>query len=157
MNILRASEVLKIAVQIEKNGLTFYTEVKNKTKFFPVKELFDYLAKEEIKHEQAFEALLARTDDEAPVESYPGESVMYLQAIAGENVFTKADAMKQLASKAVSDKEAVDLAIGFEKDSIIFFGEIKKFVPAADQEMVDKVIEQEREHLVKLLDLKKEA
>jgi len=155
MNIFRASEVLKIAVRIEKNGLAFYTEVKNKTKSFPVKEVFDYLAKEEVKHERTFEAMLDRTPDEASAESYPGESDMYLRAIAGENVFTQADAMKQLVAKAASDKEAIDLAIRFEKDSIIFFNEIKKFVPVLDGEIVEQVIGQEREHLVKLLDLKK--
>lgn len=144
-------------VQIEKNGLAFYTEVKNKTKFFPVKEVFDYLAKEEVRHEQTFRSLLEKTGDYELAEAYPGEYEMYLEAIAGENVFTKTDAMKQLVAKAVSDKEAIDLAIGFEKDSIIFFGELKKFVPSSDQGVVDRIIGEEKEHLVKLLDLKKKT
>ncbi|MDP3142792.1 MAG: ferritin family protein [Candidatus Omnitrophota bacterium] len=157
MNIFKASEVLRIAVQIEKNGLAFYTEVKKQSKYFPVQELFDYLAKEEVNHEHTFQALLDKANDDEPAESYPGESEMYLKAIAGENVFARTDAMQQLAQKAASDKVAIDLAIGFEKDSLIFFEELKKFVPALDQAIVDKVIAQEREHLVRLLDLKKKT
>ena len=156
-SILKASEVLKIAIQIEKNGLAFYTEVKNRSKNFPVQEVFGFLAQEEVKHEHTFKALLEKVGDEAPAESYPGESAMYLEAIAGENIFTKGDAMKQLVQKALNDKEAIDLAIGFEKDSMLFFGEIKKFVPKTDQAVVERVIGEEREHLVKLLDLKNEA
>jgi len=154
MNIFKASEVLKIAIQIEKNGLAFYTEVKNRSKYFPLQEVFGFLAKEEVKHEQTFKVLLEKIGDEASAESYPGENEMYLEAIAGENVFARGDAMKQLAQKAKNDKEAIDLAIGFEKDSVLFFGELKKFVPEADQTTVEQVIDEEREHLVKLLDLK---
>jgi len=157
MNIFKASEVLKIAVQIEKNGMAFYTEVKNKSKCFPVQELFDFLAKEEVRHEHTFRSLLEKTGDYEPVESYPGEYERYLEAIAGENVFTQSDAMKQIARKAVSDKEAIDLAIGFEKDSIIFFSELRKFVPADDQGIVEKIIGEEKGHLTKLLDLKKKV
>lgn len=154
MNIFKASEVLKVAVQIEKNGLAFYKEVKARTKSSPVQEVFDFLAKEEVRHQKTFEELLDKTGDNEPAESYPGEYDMYLKAIAAENVFTQSDALKQLAKKAASDKAAIDAGIGFEKDSIIFFGELMKFVPAVDQGVVEKVVAEERSHLLKLLNLK---
>ena len=157
MNIFKASEVLKIAVQIEKNGLAFYTQIKEQTKYFPLQQVFDYLAKEEVKHQRTFESLLGQVGDYEPAESYPGEYETYLKAIAGENIFAQSDAMKQIARKAVSDKEAIDMGIGFEKDSIIFYGEIKKFVPASDEAVIEKVLAEEKEHLLKLLELRKKA
>jgi rubrerythrin len=156
MNIFKASEVLKIAVQIEKNGLAFYSQVKEYSKSFPVQEVFGYLAKEEVRHQHAFESLLEKAGDYEPAESYPGELEMYMQAIAGENVFTKSDAMKQVAQKAEVDKEAIELGIGFEKDSIIFFSELKKFVPASNQGIVERIIGEEKGHLSKLIALRKQ-
>ena len=54
---------------------------------------------------------------------------MYLEALAGENIFKKEADFKKVAKQVKSDSEAIDLGIGFEKDSIIFYTEIKNFVP----------------------------
>jgi len=60
-----------------------------------------------------------------------------------------------MIQKAPSDKEAIQIAIGFEKDSLLFFGEIGKFVPNYDRQVIEELIRQEREHLSKLSELKK--
>ncbi len=79
-----------------------------------------------------------------------------MKALAEEHVFTDDKASKDMLRKASSDKEALQIAIGFEKDSILFFGEMRKFVPDRDQRAIEELIRQEREHLRKLSELKKE-
>jgi len=155
MNIFKASEILKVAIQIEKNGLAFYQGVKDKSKNLTVAEVFGFLAREEERHTRTFERLLEMAGDYEPAESYPGEYELYLEALAGENVFKKEADFKRLSLEVNSDLQAIDLGIGFEKDSIIFYNEMKNFVPQEDAAVVEKVIAEEKEHLLKLFDLKK--
>ena len=78
-----------------------------------------------------------------------------MKALAGEYVFTKKDKGKEIAGDVKSDKEAVGLGIGFEKDSIVFYEGMKKVVPAYDHNAIEQLIQQEQSHLVQLSDLKK--
>ena len=155
MDVFKVTEILKVAIQIEKNGLAFYNQIKERAKNFTVAELFGFLAKEEEKHRKTFEHILESVGDYQPVESYPGEYELYLQALAGDNIFKKEVDLRKLASEVSSDSRAIDLAIGFEKDSIIFYSEMKNFVSKEDHAVVDKVIAEEKEHLLKLFSLKK--
>jgi rubrerythrin len=153
-NLFQAVEIVDVAVRIEKNGFAFYSEVARQASNFAVKEVFDYLAKAEKQHILDFDNLGKDLEKYEPPESYPGEYALYMQALAEENVFTKDNAMKTLAKKVAQVDEAIGIGIGFEKDSIIFFSEMKKFVPASGQKTIDNLVEQEKEHLRKLLELK---
>ena len=51
--------------------------------------------------------------------------------------------------------EAINMGIGFEKDSIVFYEGMKKVVPEYDLKILDELIAQEQSHLRKLSDLKK--
>lgn len=88
------------------------------------------------------------------LKSYPGEYFAYMSALASEYVFTQKDKGKDIAKKTKSDNEAIDLGIGFEKDSILFYEGMKKVVPEYDLKIVDQLIEQEQYHLKMLTDLK---
>ncbi len=155
MDIFKASEILKIAIQIEKNGLVFYNQIKERSKNFTVAEVFGFLAKEEERHAKTFERLLEQAGNYQPAESYPGEYALYLEALAGDNIFRKEIDLRKLAGEVSSDSQSVDLGIGFEKDSIIFYNEMKNFVPKEDMAIIDKVIVEEKEHLLKLFGLKR--
>ncbi len=155
-NIFKGAEIVKIAIQIERNGFEFYKEIANRTSFFTVKELFEYLANQEVKHEKIFETLLSRVGDYVPVESYPGEYDMYLKALAGENIFTKDGSAKITLEKISSESQAVDAGIGFEKDSIIFFSEMKNFSPKEDHAAIERIVNEEKVHLRKLSRLRGE-
>ena len=61
----------------------------------------------------------------------------------------------ELTARSIkSDKEAIDKAIGFEKDSIIFYEGMKKVVPDYDKKTVDALIIQEQDHLRRLIRMK---
>ena len=78
-----------------------------------------------------------------------------MNALASEYVFTQKDKGSQIAKTVTSDKEAVELGIGFEKDSIVFYEGIKKVVPEYELKIIDELISQEQNHLRQLSDLKK--
>src|SRR4030042_1068389 len=79
-----ASEVLEFALRIEENGEVFYRAMSKKMQTKAVKDLFEFLADEEIKHHQIFTDLLATIDKYEPPESYPHEYLLYLRSYADE-------------------------------------------------------------------------
>jgi rubrerythrin len=83
-----------------------------------------------------------------------GQYFAYMNALASEYVFTLKDKGEEIARKIKTDKQAVDMGIGFEKDSIIFYEGMKKSVPDYDLKVVDELIAQEQAHLMQLSDLK---
>ena len=153
-NVFAGSEIVELGIQIEKNGKDFYNTLVSKSKNQHAKDIFKYLEGEEEKHITAFRKILDAVHKYEPPESYPGEYFAYMSSLAKDYVFTKKDKGKEIAKNTKSDKEAVDLGIKFEKDSIIFYEEMKKVVPEHQAKMVDKLIEQEKIHLYKLLELK---
>jgi rubrerythrin len=61
---------------------------------------------------------------------------------------------KQL-SKIKDTSAALDFAIQRELDSILYYHEIKKLVPAAQHDAIEKIIEEERKHFLSLTAMKK--
>ena len=53
-----------------------------------------------------------------------------------------------------SDAEAIDFGIHIEKESILTYTALKDYVQTAKQEVINKVIDEEKSHLVKLTGLK---
>jgi len=153
-NVFAGSEIVEIGVQIEKNGRDFYATLAGRSKDKKAKDIFEYLAGEEEKHIATFQKILDSVHKYEPHESYPGEYFAYMNALASEHVFTQKDKGAEVAKRTKHDKEAIDLGIGFEKDSIIFYEGMKKVVPEHDHKIVSALIEQEQEHLRKLSELK---
>lgn len=154
-NIFSAVEVAEMGVQIEKNGRDFYNAVTRLSKNPKAKEVFKYLAGEEEKHIKTFEGIVLSVKKYEPSEAYPGEYFAYLRALSEEYVFTKKNKGLEIAKKIKNDKEAIDLGIGFEMDSILFYYEMKGVVLEGEYRVIDGLIEQEREHLRKLSALKR--
>ncbi len=77
-----------------------------------------------------------------------------MNAKAREYVFTQKDMGKEIAKKITNDKEAIDLGIGFEKDSIVFYEGMKKVIPEYDLMLINQLIAQEQKHLQVLTGLK---
>jgi len=154
VNIFAGSEIVELGIQIEKNGRDFYNAVIEQAKNQKAKETFKYLAGEEEKHITVFRNILDSVHKYEPPESYPGEYFAYMNALARDYVFTQKDKGREIAKSIKGDKEAINLGIGFEKDSIIFYVGMKKVVPEYDHKIVDKLITQEQDHLRQLSELK---
>ena len=153
-NIFAASEIVELGIQIEKNGRDFYNTLVRQSKNQKAKDIFQYLAGEEEKHIATFQKILDTVEKYESPEIYASEYLAYMNALASEYVFTKENKGIQIAQQIKADLEAVEMGIGFEKDSIIFYEGIKKFVPAHEQNVVEELITQEQSHLRQLVDLK---
>ncbi|MCM8785913.1 MAG: ferritin family protein [Candidatus Omnitrophica bacterium] len=153
VNFFNISEIYQFAIKIEENGEKFYRKVAWKTKDKKVKDLFIFLADEEVRHKRIFEENLKKIEKYEPSESYPGEYFAYLRAYAEGLIFTK-NIEKELEKEDIL--EAIDFGIRRELDSIMYYLEMKDFIPETQELEIDKIIKEERSHFIKLSNLKKQ-
>lgn len=147
-------EIVEIGINIEKNGRDFYGALAQKSTAPEIVETFEYLKEAETEHERVLEELFSQTCEYNPKEAYPEEYFSYMKALSGQYVFTEKGAGGKLAEKIKNNEEALDAAIQLEKDSVLFYEEMKKVVPEKDRSIVDKIISEEKKHVVKLCELK---
>ncbi len=150
-----AEEVLKMAEQIEKNGQEFYKTASNSVDDFEVSRLLSDLAEWEKGHEVLFASMrseLSRDEkSQTAIDPYC-EAALYLKAMADDHVF------KQQTVKALpklggveNTKKIIDIAIRFEKDSLLFFLGLGRLVsPRLGKERVYKIIDEEIGHIAYL-------
>lgn len=157
MGSFEASDVMEFAIRIEENGANFYRFATQIVRGEETKKLFSRLADEEDKHRRTFEKIYAAMEKNNVPESYEGEYRAYLHDYVDSNIVFSKEAMdKEL--KAVTDTvSALDFAIRREMDSILYYSEIKQFIPAGQHDMIDKVIEEERRHFSILSELRKKS
>jgi rubrerythrin len=149
-------EVVELGIQIEKNGVAFYNYLASAAKDQKAREVYTYLAGEEKKHITVFQGIFDSVCEYSPSGAYPEEFFSYMKTLAGEYVFTRKDKGAEVAKKAKSDIEAVDLGVKLEEDSITFYEGMKKVLTERDHGKIDELIKQEQDHLNKLTELKKE-
>ncbi len=149
-NIFSGSEIVEIAVEIEKNGRDFYNKVSESLKDENIKKIFKYLAGQEEKHIKIFKDMLSIVKKYEPSEAYADEYFGYIKALSEEYVFTKKKKGKEIADTVKNGKKAVELGLNFERDSILFYYEMKNFVLESEHNIINGLIREEQRHLKKL-------
>ena len=148
------SEVLQFAIRIEENGEKFYRKAAGMNAGEKMKELFTFLADEEVKHRETFEAMLPAVEKYEPTDAYPPEYFTYLRAYA-DNIVFKTGTEEEL-NAAKEPLAALDFGIQRELDSITYYHETINFVPENQHSVINAVIDEERRHFVQLSQMKKE-
>jgi len=153
--MFKAAEILRTAIRIEENGIIFYREMIKEIKEKDLQDIFSFLADEDELHREIFEGMLAKSEQYEMIDSYPGEYEAYLRAFADEHVFNKEKTGGLMVKKIKDVKEAIQFGIEVELDSINYYQEIKRFIPDYQKDTIEKIIEEERKHFLKLSDIKK--
>ena len=148
------SELINIAIGIERRGIVFYDTMAKSTENATTRDVFKYLADMERMHIHIFQGMLSEADKYQIPETYDGEYTAYLQALVESAVFTDDAITSEMATRTSRDIEALELAIGAEKDSILFYYEMKEIMPQRAQATVDNIIAEEKSHLRQLAELK---
>jgi rubrerythrin len=149
------SELVNIAIGIEGRGVVFYDIMAKSTKDDAAREVFGYLADMERGHIQTFKDMLGEADKYQPPTDQGGEYTAYLRALVDSAVFSDDLVTSEMATRAENDIEALELAIRAEKDSILFYYEMKDIMPQRAQPTVHQIIAEEKSHLRQLSELKK--
>ena len=150
MSVLNINEIIDFAVYIEQNGYKFYDETKNKFGNKDLAELFDFLAKEEIKHEKTFKNLLTAVGTFSPPETYAGEYDAYMRDFLKMHALANDEALKKKIAQIKNADDAVAMALEFEKDSIVLFSMLKKYIGSKGEGIVESIIQEELTHIYKI-------
>ena len=151
MAIFQATDVIEMAMELEKSGEIFYSAVAKKAASAEVRALFEELAEQEKRHYAAF-SQLTRTvwEQSSTFEGDWGQYLMYLQASIQSTFFQGSDKALSLAEKVTDEKEALQMALGFEKETMLFFYDLREKVSDADKAVVERIIVEERAHVRRL-------
>ncbi len=148
--VFNAGEVFQIGITIEKNGRIFYQTAAEGAVQEGIRKLFRELAEWETQHVRLFEELASRLSDADNPEVWdPGDEVsLYLKAAADSHIFRADSDPAALASSCSSAKEALKMAMGFEKDSVVFYTAMHRAVPdQLGKSKVERLITEELNHI----------
>jgi rubrerythrin len=148
------SELINIAIGIERRGITFYDIMAKSTDDEAARVVFEGLVLMEREHLRLFQTMLEEAGVPegagAAAPEYPG----YLQALIDSAVFTDDMITSEMATEADSDIKALELAIAAEKDSILFYYEMRDAMPGGAGGVIDRIIAEEKFHLQQLTEIK---
>ncbi|HTG01169.1 MAG TPA: ferritin family protein [Nitrospirota bacterium] len=140
-------EILEMAVQTEILGYKFYSGMAEKfRKDGKLVELFATLADKEKTHEKIFRGLkdtIAKTGTE-PVQ---WEDVSnYMRAFVESEFFLGKSKALPSMDRVKTVLDAVKFAIGFEKETLLYFIELRSIIK--EKTILDEVINEEKSHIV---------
>ena len=150
-----SSELIDIAIGIERRGIAFYDIMSKSTDNAAARDVFLHLANMEREHIEIFQNMLGEADMYPPAEVSTDEYADYLQTLVDNAVFTDDMLTSEMATQADTDIQALELAIGAEKDSILFYYEMRDLMPPRAHTKINKIIAEEKSHLRGLSELKK--
>ncbi|MCK9356109.1 MAG: ferritin family protein [Dehalococcoidia bacterium] len=157
MAVFTAGELFDIAVGIERNGVAYYDSLAQLSGDAGLKRTYEQLAQMERRHVGQFQKMRASAGSSGPVVPGPDEPEYgeYLRALIDSSVFTDDKVARDLAKRAAGPAEALQLALGAEKDSVLFYSAMRDLVPQSERAAVDSIIGEERQHIRDLSDLKR--
>jgi rubrerythrin len=146
--IFKATDILLAAQEVETRGEVFYNRLVETTTDAKLKDMFVFLAKEETKHKEIFRKLHERLGEiELPAWAEEDEYVDYLKFLLDSHTLFRLGDLDHLKNFMGSPEDAIETAMGFEKDTILFFVEMQEFVPEGEKKYIKACIDEERSHL----------
>ncbi|MBW6513503.1 MAG: ferritin family protein [Candidatus Syntrophosphaera sp.] len=152
------NEIIEMAVQIERNGYAYYHEATKRADLDPAsRDLMINLRDAELNHEKTFLSLRDDADMQNLELSQDWEMVAaYLKTIVDSRIFNDEDSAIRKATEAKDIFGLLDMAISFEKDTLLYFHAISDSINNPRALLVlRRIINEEVSHVLKLNDYKK--
>jgi rubrerythrin len=147
-----ADEVFEMGMDIEQNGEAYYRKAAELTEDPEIKKIFDDLMTAEQQHYETFKKLRENlpAKDTTPLVSDPDDQeYRYLDALVKSRLFNNVREAEEVVSKASGPIEALQGALTFEKDTILFFTEMRaRTREDLGKNEIDRLIAEEREHVI---------
>lgn len=154
MPVFVAAQALGMAVQVEENGAAFYDAAAQRAEDPDLREVFEELAGLEREHRKVFEEMAQGFEPAAePSTSDVGDYASFLEVALDHAVFSGPDKALRLAEEADDREAALRAAMAFEKDTMLFYHDLREMVGEKDREIISDVIREEKQHLRRLVEL----
>jgi rubrerythrin len=146
MKKLSVNEVIEQAIRTEHLGYEFYTKTAQKFESdMSLNTLFSTLAQKELQHEEKFMKLKDNVDDDEGIENWE-EVSNYFRAVVESEFFLGKNKSLPSLDNITSVSEAVKFAIGFERETLLYFCGLREAVKEAD--VIEEIIKEEKSHIM---------
>ena len=147
-----ADEVFEMGMDIERNGEAYYRKAAELADDPEVKKIFEELMAAEQSHYETFKKLRENlpAGDTTPLVSDPeDQGYLYLDALVKSRLFDNAREAEEVVSRASGPIDVLQGALSFEKDTILFFTEMKaRTREELGASEIDRLIAEERDHVI---------
>ena len=146
-SITSLESVLDLAVWLEKHGQAFYESARDTATEPGLKETFAILAAEEKKHCAIYTDLYELyTGKSSEGEELLGEYGKFIQLL-----------IKEITSSleitdVLSQEDLIDRALQFEKNTLLYFAEVKPLFRGKAGALIEAVCREEKRHIQQLLE-----
>ena len=109
----------------------------------------------EVTHIKKFTGIKENLGESEAAESYPGELSAYMRSLVDDKLYNQITP-QEFSKNVKTVLEAIQYALGFEKDAILFFSEFKPYTSDTHKEVIQQLIDEEKQHIIYLINLRKE-
>jgi rubrerythrin len=150
MTLLTGDEIIEVAIRLEERGEAFYIEAAESATTDSVKALFEELAEQETHHRRAFQQMGRGVVERALSSDQWDQFQAYTGALLQQSLFDRPEGGVSRAAEAMDEGEALHAALGFEKETLLFFYELRDAVRGSGQQVVERIIQEEKRHIQRL-------
>ena len=136
-------EAIKTAIQMEKDGYSFYQKAAAQTSSNMGREIFESIAKDELQHLDVFEKMFK---DEVGTSEW-NDLVESSKKYADIQIFPKDLESIEGKDPDINEIDALRIAMDSEKEAIDYYSNIRENTDEdVAKKIIDEIIEQEKNH-----------
>ena len=150
MTLLTGDELIEIAIRLEERGEVFYTVAAEKATGDSVRALFEDLAEQERHHRRAFQRMGRDVVELALSQDQWDQFQAYAGALLRQSFFDRPEGALSRAVGTIDEEEALQAALEFEKETLLFFYELRGAVRGPGQRVVERIVQEEKRHIQRL-------
>jgi rubrerythrin len=147
--LLSGADIVDLALQTETRGEAFYREATKLSTTQEARDLFTYLAEQELRHKQIFAGLGSAIVQTEVGEDEWQEALDYINATVGQNFFADKSPIRSIPAGSTV-REMIERAINFEQQTLLFFYTLRDLVQPVNRDLVDTIVNEERTHVRRL-------
>lgn len=150
MTLLTGDELIEIAIRLEERGEVFYTVAAQKATSDSVRALFEDLAEQEQHHRRAFQQMGRNVVELALSAEQWDQFRAYALALLQQSLFDRPEGALGRVAENMDVGEALQVALEFEKETLLFFYEMREAVRGSGQRVVESIVQEEKRHIQRL-------
>ena len=154
MGIYSGAEVFQMAMELEKSGRVFYETLAEATENRDLADLCRNLAAQETEHYETFKKLGEELVQRPVSRPLTWDELHFAQILIDERVLPDAEAARDAAGSGDA-LEVLETAIRLEKDSVLFYTELRGEVDENEVPAIQTIIDEEKRHVRALVEAKK--
>ncbi len=143
-------DLVEMAIQIEIGGEKFYRYAADRNEV--LRDVFLFLADEEKRHAAIFQSLIGPQQEELGIDVV--EAIPYIRAIVDSGALRYLSERAEFPGKMGSVSEALEFALGLEKESLLFYYQLLERIGENRRPVVEKIIGEEKKHIEKIMGLR---